>query len=108
MKLIIYKIQENGRATDFQFAQKCPEGFMSIEGDRIPEDITPYHEPRYIKSEAVRLQRSECGRLLKETDCKVSEHTKYPADVTKWKTYREELWTIQDSEELCEMPSKPF
>ena len=41
--MIIYKIQENGQSTDFMFSTKCPDGWRSIEGDRIPEDIEQYH-----------------------------------------------------------------
>lgn len=58
--MIIYKIQENGKATDFQLANKCPEGWIFIPEDtetgifydKIPEDISMYHEQKYIDSEA--------------------------------------------------------
>ena len=43
-----YKLNDNGRATNFQFLPDSAEleiGWLSIEGDRIPNDISVYDNP---------------------------------------------------------------
>ena len=56
--MIIYKKQESGQATDFQHAKKCPDGWQQIDGDKFPDDLTPYHEQKYIDSlKAVEYQK---------------------------------------------------
>ena len=106
--MIIYKIQERGEATDFMFARSCPTGCKSIPGDRIPEDISIYHEQKYIDSELLRKQKQTCIKLLNESEKAVSSDPPYPADEAKWKTFRAKIRVILKSDELKEIPKKPF
>jgi hypothetical protein len=62
----------------------------------------------YEQEKLIIEQRELCVKILKETDHKVSRHTKYPNDVPEWEAYREAIWQIQESEVLQEIPSKPF
>lgn len=106
--MLIYKIQENGKATDFQHAKKCPEGWKSVEGDVIPEDKTPYHEKGYIDSQALESQKSTCIQYLKETDYMLLDDFEYQADVPAIKVIRLEWKRIIKSDQIEEVPEKPF
>lgn len=106
--MIIYKIQENGKATNFQFAQKCPAGWKSIEGDRIPEDISKYHEQRYIDAEALKTQRKTCQTLLDASDKRMVSDWPYPEDKAKNEAYRAELRVCMASDKLVDIPKDPF
>jgi hypothetical protein len=111
--MIIYKTQENGQATDWGYSSKCPKGFKSIlldEKIRKIEDIDKesYNTPEYNKSVQLSEQRSECIRLLNESEIHVSIDPPYPDDVNSWKEYRAQLREILKSEELWEIPEKPF
>ena len=106
--MIIYKKQESGQATDFQHAKKCPDGWQQIDGDKFPDDLTPYHEQKYIDSQALENQHSEAIRLLDESEKKVSSDPAQPDDVPEWKTYRAKLRAIVRSDTLQTIPAKPF
>ena len=110
--MIVYKMQENGRATDFQYwsdKKPIPDGFKkACDGDKIPEDLTPYHEQRYLDYRKLEDQRKICVKLLNDSECKVSNDPPYPADVPKWEEYRKELRAILKSNTLSGIPVKPF
>lgn len=112
--MIIYKTQESGQATDFQYRRdnyKLKDNEKSIKGDRIPEDITPYHEQKYIDSELLGSQKSTCLRLLKETDHTqtVDYSNRYSIeDQQKYAEYRSKLMDILKSSEIQTIPEKPF
>ena len=106
--MIIYKIEESGQATNFMFARKCQDGWESIKGDRIPEDISVYHEKKYIDSELLRKQKQTCIKLLNDSEKAVSSDPPYPTDVAKWKTFRAKIRVILKGDELKEIPKKPF
>lgn len=106
--MIIYKIQENGRATDFQHAKKCPDEWKSIEGNKIPDNISVFHEQKYLDAEKVAEQKKECQRILTETDHKMLPGYQYPEDFEAWGLYRKEICDIMKSETIREFPKKPF
>ena len=108
--MIIYKNQENGQATDFMFAQKCPEGCKSISGDRIPEDISIYHEKKYIDSKALKDQESELLRLISSNEYHIISR-RWVKDRPSWELKLDE-WDEQIEEvragKLVEIADKPF
>jgi|GEM_PF-2121266 len=108
--MIIYKTQEDGQATDFKFSRKCPEGWESIKGDRIPEDISIYHEQRYIDSQALKDQESELLRLISENEYHLISR-RWVKDRPSWELKLDE-WDEQIEEvragKLVEIADKPF
>jgi hypothetical protein len=106
--MIIYKIQDTGRATDFQYSLRCPEGFKSIPGDKIPEDITPYHEQRYVDAEALRVQKQNIINLVKSAEYHFIPNSRHPDTDGKWAAWVAKLWAIYDGEVVQELPDKPF
>lgn len=91
--MIIYKLQENGRATDFQYSQTCPEGWKSIPGDRIPEDITPYHEQRFIDEKALKDQEKELLNLISSNEYHLISR-RFAEDKSIWESKLDE-WAAQ-------------
>jgi len=107
---IIYKIQKSGRATDFQFAQKCPKGLKSIEGDRIPEDTSVFDLPEYTKQKALDDQESELLNLIKSNEYHLISR-RFAKDLPAWESKLDE-WAGQLEEvkagKLVEIAEKPF
>jgi len=102
--MIIYKTQENGKATDFQYSKICPDGWLSIEGDKIPEDISQYHEQKYIDGKDVLSKNEEARTFLDSTDWKVTRHRDQTANgstksliETKYKALLTERQKARDS-----------
>ncbi len=108
--MIIYKIQENGRATGFQFSRKCPEGWKSIEGDRIPDDIEQYHEQRYLDAKALKDQETELLNLISLNEYHLISR-RFTKDLPIWEAKLDE-WADQLKEvkagKLVKIAEKPF
>ena len=54
--MIIYKVQENGQATDFQFSKACPDGWLSIDSDKIPKDLSKYNSDAFNDQETAKKE----------------------------------------------------
>ncbi len=106
--MIIYKTQESGQATDFMSSRKCPKGWKSIQGDRIPEDITRYHEQKYLDLNSIRDQKQAIINLVKEAEYHFIPGSRHPDTDGKWQEWVDKLWVIYDSETVQELPKKPY
>ncbi len=71
--MIIYKL-ENGRASDFKYSRTLPNGWLSIDGDNIPDDITKYHGQEYLDYLTQRDINNEARKFLDNTDWKMTRH----------------------------------
>jgi len=108
--VIIYKMQKSGEATNFQFARKCPKGYKSIPGDRIPEDISVYHEKKYTDSQVLNDQERELLNLISENEYHLISR-RFARDLPDWELKLDE-WADQLAEvragKLVEIADKPF
>lgn len=91
--MIIFKIQESGEATDFMLAEKCPAGWKSIDGDKIPEDISKYHEQKYIDLKALENQEQTLLNLIKKNEYHLIDG-RHDTDKTQWKAVLK-IWYSQ-------------
>ena len=107
--MIIYKIQESGRATDFQFGRMRPYGWWSIDDvDKIPDDISVFHEQKWLDSEALRIQAKTCTQRVKNIEYRISNHPPHPEDVEKNKAYIDLLRACAASDKIQDIPKDPF
>ena len=105
--MIIYKIREDGRAGNFKYqidSRPIEKGWLSISGDKIPEDISQYHEQKYIDGKAILSKNAEARDFLKVTDWKVTRHRDQTANgnsksltETKYKALLTERQKARDS-----------
>lgn len=107
--MIIYKIQESGEATDFQYSISRPDGWWSIDDtDKIPSDTTQFNEKKYINSELLRLQKQTLINLLNDSDKKANGDWPYIKDIPSWIEVRKKWREILKSDKIQDIPKKPF
>lgn len=75
--MIIYKIEESGEATNFQGAFNCPDGWLSIEVDKIPLDTSQYNTQAYRDILAQKKINEDARKFLAENDWKVIRHIRH-------------------------------
>ena len=111
-----YQIDDDGNKGQSWSAKNRPKMYEEMmkwvaEGNEI--------EPRYTAEElaekeaadaqqALESQKAECIRLLNQTEIHCTSDPPYPDDVVEWVAYRKVLREILQSDELCDMPKKPF
>ena len=96
--MIIYKINENGRATDFQYSITCPEGYESIDGDKIPDNTDEFNKSTYKK---ISLKYD----LIKERNKRIVEADKWemPSIQKRFNITQEQVEEYKQT--LRDMPS---
>jgi hypothetical protein len=80
-------------------------------GNKIEEQETPEETAGRLKDEAgqaLESQKSECLRLLSDTDHKANGDWPYTADIPKWIEFRKQLRIILKSDKIEKIPDKPF
>lgn len=84
-------------------------GLIWLENDPgITEDLLQNKIAELEPLELLKIQDSECLRLLNETDKKMVPDWQYPEDQPAWMTYRAELRSIIGCGEIRAIPTKPF
>ncbi len=109
--MIKYQLDENGKAINFSYQKdsiSLEDGWLSIPGDRIPEDITQYHEQRYVDSQTLESQKAQCQQLLNDSDKKMASDTPYQDDIPAWTAVRTQWRTIIKSNQIETIPEPPF
>ncbi len=109
--MIIYKIEESGKAINFQYQNDLTpiqSGYKSIPGDRIPEDISQYHTQEYVDSQSLESQKLRCQQLLDDSDKKMASDTPYTDDIPAWTVVRAQWRTIIKSNQIETIPEPPF
>jgi hypothetical protein len=77
-------------------------------GDPPTEEQIEQWIEDYTAFQELQNQVAQCQRLLDETDKTMCSDWDYPDDVAEWVAYRKVLREILKSDELCDMPKKPF
>jgi len=111
-----YKIDDAGNKSP-SWSQKNKPGYYQemmdwvAEGNEIEPQFTAEELDQKIADDikqAHEKQKSDCIRLLNESEKAVSHDPPYPDDIDAWKKYRAELRLLLKSKELGDIPKKPF
>lgn len=88
--------------------KRLERDWIEIELDKDGDIISPQGLVSQIEAEKLTPQKSECVRLLNETEMHVSNDPPYPGDTQTWIEYRAIIRTILKSDTLQDIPPKPF
>lgn len=89
--MILYKLEPNGECTNLQYAEASKEGYLSIEGDRLPK-IETLHTSAYKATLAQEELREKRNALLASSDWTGLVDSALTSEVSaKWKLYRQRL-----------------
>jgi hypothetical protein len=107
--IVIYKIQKNGKAVNFQHAKKCPAGWKYINSCDIPNDISVYHEQKYISGLNLENQKQVCQAELDKWQYIVDGDCDYPqADIDAEKARRKKIKAIMRGTKIVKIPKRSF
>jgi hypothetical protein len=108
--MITYRIDENGKAVDFNHTKKLLKDYLVLDKNRIPGDTSIYNEQRYNDAEKLKKQKLHCIQLRKDAEYHFTPNPRFKngGDIEKWREYCEKLDTILESNILQSIPEKPF
>ena len=118
--MIIYKMQETGKAYDIKpwpFKNE-PEGYLkACEGDIIPDEYyrSKSHDgtiildsEEYRNAVRIKRQQKEIIRLANEARYHFDTVSRHPDTEGRWAAWLTELFEIYDSGVIQELPKKPY
>ncbi len=77
-------------------------------GDEPTEEELEQWEAERLLSVDLSSQKSQCAQLLKDSDKKINGDWPYQDDIPTWLAVRQQWRDIIKSNEVMEIPDKPF